>query len=103
MSRAFLSATGRYIAFGSRAANLVRSDTNGVPDVFVHDVETGETVRVSVADDGRQANDASFVAGISGDGRVVAFVSSASNLVPGDANNGRDVFVRVRPRASACS
>ena len=102
MSRAFLSATGRYAAFGSRAGNLVRGDTNGVPDVFVHDEATGRTVRVSVADDGAQADDASFVAGISGDGRVVAFVSSASNLIPGDVNYGRAVFVRVRPFAAAC-
>jgi TolB protein len=102
MSRAYLSASGRYVAFGSRAVNLVHGDTNEVPDVFVHDDETGQTVRVSVAEDGRQANDASFVAGISGDGRVVAFVSSANNLVPGDTNNGRDVFVRVRALAAAC-
>jgi Tol biopolymer transport system component len=96
MSRPFVSADGRYAAFGSRAPNLVRGDTNRAADVFVADLERGCTLRVSVGHAGAQANSGSFVAGISGDGRVVVFRSFADNLVPGDANGRRDVFVRIR-------
>ena len=93
MSRPFLSADGRYAAFTSRASNLVPDDRNGVSDVFVHDLLTGLTARVSVSADGAEADGASFVSGISGDGSVVAFTSLAGNLVPGDTNGRRDVFV----------
>jgi Tol biopolymer transport system component len=95
MSRPYLSADGRYVAFTSRASNLVENDWNTVSDVFVHDVVTGTTSRVSVSADGREANGASVVSGISADGRLVAFTSLADNLVPGDSNGGRDVFVAV--------
>lgn len=94
MTRPFLSADGRYAAFTSRAANLVPADGNGFPDVFVHDLVTGRTVRVSATDDGRDANGASFVSAISGDGRIVVFQSFANNLVPDDSNGRRDVYVR---------
>ena len=71
-------------------------DTNGVRDVFVHDRETGATLRVSVATGGVQGNDGSeYVAAISADGRSIAFVSSASNLVWSDSNGYMDVFVHV--------
>jgi len=93
MSRPFLSANGRYAAFTSRAANLVEGDRNGKADVFVHDLWTGRTIRVSLTADGTEANGDSLVAGISGDGRVVAYTSLADNLVPGDTNGRRDVFV----------
>ncbi len=94
MTRPFLSAAGRYAAFTSRAANLVRGDGNGLPDVFVHDLVTGTTVRVSATDTGRDANGASLVSAISGDGRIVVFQSFANNLVPNDSNGRRDVYVR---------
>jgi Tol biopolymer transport system component len=93
MSRPFLSRNGRFAVFTSRASNLVPDDTNGQSDVFVHDLETGRTVRVSVGPGGAQANGASFSSGISADGRVVVFTSYASNLVPGDTNGRKDVFV----------
>ena len=97
-SRPFLSADGRYAAFSSRAANLVPRDWNGLSDVFVRDLLTGTTRRVSVSAGGREANGASIVAGISADGRVVAFTSLADNLVAGDTNGRADVFVvRLRP------
>ena len=93
MSRPFLSADGRYAAFTSRASNLVPDDRNGVADVFVHDLLTGATSRVSVSAAGEEADAASFVSGISADGSVVAFTSNADNLVGGDTNGRRDVFV----------
>jgi Tol biopolymer transport system component len=91
-----ISADGRYIAFASRASNLVAGDTNGKQDIFVHDRLTGQTTRVSVASDGAQGNGDSGQPVISADGRFVAFYSSASNLVPGDTNGVEDVFVHDR-------
>ncbi len=89
-----ISGDGRYVAFLSYANNLVPGDTNGVGDVFVHDSLTGQTTRVSVDSSGLEGNNVSFVPAISADGRYVAFVSQASNLVAGDTNNALDVFVR---------
>ncbi|MGD8357149.1 MAG: PKD domain-containing protein [Lysobacterales bacterium] len=91
-----ISADGRYVAFWSYANNLVSSDTNGVPDVFVHDRDTGATERVSVASDGTQGNSYSYYPSISADGRYVAFWSYASNLVNSDINGVPDVFVHDR-------
>jgi Tol biopolymer transport system component len=91
-----LSSNGRFVAFGSFATNLVAGDTNGKVDVFVHDRNTGATVRVSIASDGTQGNDESFSPAISSDGRFVAFQSDATNLVPNDTNNRSDIFVRDR-------
>ena len=92
-----ISADGRFVAFESRANNLVSGDTNGyIDDVFVHDCLTGQTVRVSVASDGTQGNGNSLGVSISADGQYVAFESCADNLVPGDANGGYDVFVHDR-------
>ena len=91
-----LSADGRFVAFSSDAANLVPGDTNGELDVFVHDRETGKTRRVSRGSGGRQSNGASFRPALSADGRWVAFVSEATNLVPGDTNNMTDVFAYDR-------
>lgn len=91
-----ISADGRYVAFESRASNLVPGDTNGADDVFVHDRQTGETTRVSVDSAGNQANNGSGNATLSGDGRYVAFDSWASTLVPGDTGGMLNVFVRDR-------
>ena len=92
-----ISADGHYVAFHSTANNLVSGDTNGNTDVFVHDRQTGQTSRVSVASDGTQGNGASDQKpSISADGRYVAFTSYASNLISGDTNNTWDVFVHDR-------
>jgi Tol biopolymer transport system component len=114
-----ISGDGRYVAFESEATNLLgidptfqddpksiinpegkldTGDTNGVPDVFLHDLQTGSTERISVSATGEQSNGDSYAASISGDGRYVAFVSLATNLVLGDTNNVREVFVRDRTR-----
>ena len=88
-----LSADGRFVAFLSRATNLVPGDTNIAEDVFVHDRLTGETTRVSVSSAGDQADfDTSSVA-ISAEGRFVVFHSGATNLVAGDTNHSEDIFV----------
>jgi Tol biopolymer transport system component len=91
-----ISGNGRYVAFESRAFNLVVGDTNGLPDIFVHDRQTGVTERVSVASDGTQANGESYYLSISGDGCYVAFQSLATNLVVGDINGVQDIFVHDR-------
>ncbi len=91
-----ISADGRYVAFGSRASNLVLSDTNGTQDVFVYDRDTDTIERVNIAYDGAQGDSDSFVmsgSSVSADGRYVAFSSNASNLVPGDTNGQTDSFV----------
>jgi uncharacterized repeat protein (TIGR01451 family) len=98
-----ISADGRYVAFGSYADNLVAGDTNGWPDVFVHDRVTGQTTRVSVSSAGEQGN-AQILEGpppfgsiaISADGRYVAFSSFSDNLVAGDTNGVLDAFVHDR-------
>jgi Tol biopolymer transport system component len=89
-----ISGNGRYVAFASEANNLVPGDTNGTSDVFVRDLLTGSTRRVSVSSSGSQGNDSSEYPSISPDGRYVAFASSASNLTQGDSNGVIDVFVR---------
>jgi Tol biopolymer transport system component len=91
-----ISADGRYVVFSHGAWNLVPGDTNGIPDIFVHDLYNGTTERVSVDSGGLQANGESWSAWLSGEGRYVAFLSGASNLVSGDTNGSWDVFVRDR-------
>jgi RHS repeat-associated protein len=80
--------------FQSTVATYVGSDTNGVSDVFVRDRDAGTTARVSITSGGAQANGASDTPSISADGRYVAFTSVATNLVSGDTNSARDIFVR---------
>jgi Tol biopolymer transport system component len=91
-----ISGDGRLIAFVSEASNLVSGDTNGLPDVFVRDLETGKTELVSLTATGAPADGASFSPAISRDGNVIAFASNAGNLVPGDTNGTVDIFVRDR-------
>jgi hypothetical protein len=88
-----MNADGRYVTFTSTASNLVAGDNNNAEDVFVHDRQTHQTERVSVALNGGEANKRSTYSSISADGRYVAFLSSASNLVAKDKNNAVDVFV----------
>jgi Tol biopolymer transport system component len=92
---AVISANGRYVAFGSSSTNLVNTDTNGQMDVFLHDTQSGETTRVSVASNGTEANNKSGDDGIaiSADGRFVEFSSWATNLVSGDTNGNEDIFL----------
>ncbi len=91
--RPTISADGRFVAFVSRASNLVSNDTNSRDDIFVRDRATKTTMRVSVDSWGTQANADSYVAAISGNGRFVAFWSIAYNLVPNDTNLNSDIFL----------
>ncbi len=62
-------------------------------DIFVYDRESGETRLVSANDNGEQGNGQSFYVDISSDGRVIAFASAATILVPDDTNDSYDIFV----------
>jgi hypothetical protein len=88
-----ISADARYVAFFSYATNLVPGDMNVHADVFVHDRQSGTTDRVSISSAGVEGNNDSQFAWISADGRLVAFVSRASDLVLDDTNGALDVFV----------
>ncbi len=89
-----ISADGRFITFDSFATNLVAGDTNNTRDVFWHDTLTGITSSISVDALGNQGDFSSIAPSISNDGRFIAFESTATNLVPGDTNGVRDIFVR---------
>ncbi|WP_413612356.1 hypothetical protein [Bdellovibrio sp. HCB-110] len=93
---ASLSSDGRYVAFYSSSTNLVAGDSNSKDDIFVHDLQTGVTTRVSVDSFGAQGNGHSYFASLSSDGRYVTFYSGAANLVTGDTNADADVFIHDR-------
>jgi Tol biopolymer transport system component len=96
-----LSVDGRYVAFVSQSDDLVSNDANGLSDVFVRDLVTGQTILVSVNQDGTgSGNGMSTAPRISADGRFVAFQSLASDLVDNDDNERSDVFVRDLLNAS---
>lgn len=95
-SNAWISADGKCVAFESLATNLVVGDGNGMTDIFVHDRSTGTTTLASATSAGLQASLDSYSPSISADGRFVAFMSDAADLVPGDTNGKTDVFVHDR-------
>jgi Tol biopolymer transport system component len=88
-----IDASGRFVVFDSIATNLVADDTNTCsysggggsfpiagecPDVFLHDLATHTTTRMSVSQTGAEANDASTDPAISGDGSAVVFFTTAA-------------------------
>jgi Tol biopolymer transport system component len=88
-----VSADGRFVAFTSHASNLVIGDSNGDSDVFLRDRQLGTTTLVSRTPSGAVGNFPSRLPAISADGRWIAFLSVANDLVPGDTNASEDVFV----------
>lgn len=85
---------GTHVVFRSSASNLVFADTNGVDDLFLYDLQVNTLVRVAQPPGITQSNGDSAWPTISTDATVIAFESDASNLVPGDTNGVRDVFVQ---------
>lgn len=102
---ASISADGRYVAFASSAPNLSagQEDRNHPyfgSDVFLRDMVAGTTILVSrsASSPNQTGNGGSYSPAISADGRYVAFVSGATDLVPGqiDANGEADIFLYDR-------
>ncbi len=91
-----VSADGRYIAYSSKATNLVSGDLNTVEDVFVYDRVNQTTERISVSSAGGESDGVSDYPQISADGRYVVFESAATNLVSDDTNAHWDIFIRDR-------
>ena len=89
-----ISADGRSVAFTSAASNLTPDDSNAQIDVFVRDLETQQTILVSVGPQGAMGDGPSVAPSISGDGLLVAFESDADSLVREDNNGTGDVFIR---------
>ena len=91
-----ISADGKWVAFTSGATNLIATDENGREDVFVRELATRTTTRVSVGAGAVEANGDSNYAALSDDGRFVAFDSEATNLVTGDIER-QEGYLRPRP------
>ena len=96
-----VSTDGRYVTFASSADNLVPGDTHGKTDIFLRDTAANTTTLVSVGQSGAPGDDTSSDAQISSNGRYIAFMSFATNLVPNDTNGNNcafppcsDIFVR---------
>ena len=89
-----ISGDGRFVTFESYAANLVPHDTNNRNDIFVYDMTSGQIERVSISTSGMQANESSMYPQISDDGRIVSFLSSATNLAPGGTTGSFYVYDR---------
>ncbi|MDX2231165.1 MAG: Ig-like domain-containing protein [Leptolyngbyaceae cyanobacterium bins.349] len=94
--RPSISEDGQTIAFISNASNLVSGGTNGSRHAFVRNLATGTTQLVSVSSTGQQAYpwEATPNVVLSGDGRFAVFANGSDNLVTGDNNNARDLFLR---------
>jgi hypothetical protein len=94
LDRIEITPDGRYVGFTSSASNLVAGDTNARGDVFVRDRVSGITHVASVDANGQVGDGDSWDCRISNDGRYVAFISTSTNLVPGDTNGAWDAFLR---------
>ncbi|HZV36239.1 MAG TPA: hypothetical protein VFB72_16805 [Verrucomicrobiae bacterium] len=95
-----ISTNGQFALFESTASNIVAGTKNFYNNLFMRDVVNGVTTLVSVNTNGVGGNGSSHSAVMSPDGRFVAFVSAASDLVTNDSNNLEDVFVRDMELAS---
>jgi hypothetical protein len=84
-----MSGDGTVVAFTSYASNLVPGDTSG-DDVFMHDLTTGTTIRISALPDGIEGTGDPAV---SADGSVVAYSATASELLPGDDWSYTEILV----------
>ncbi|MBW3665608.1 MAG: hypothetical protein KY469_21135 [Actinobacteria bacterium] len=107
-ARPAISPDGRFVAFANESTNLVADDANGAFDVYVHDRLLRTTELVSSSPEGGRptepvsrgaagtASGSSSYPSVTADGRLVAFYSGAGDLVPDDANEQGDLFLRER-------
>lgn len=91
-----LTLDGQWVAFESMASNLVSDDFNGNYDIFVKNINTGAIERISTTAQGAEANNSSWDASISGDGRFVAFISQSNSFDSNDQNGTQDIYVKDR-------
>ena len=100
-----ISADGHHVAFTSDSTNLVAADTNNTGDVFVRDLDTGRTERISLTAGGRQSASFSSDPAVSANGRFVVFTAASTEVSVRDrtTNTTRVVSrgVRVDPNAVA--
>ena len=89
-----ISTNGQYALFEGEASDLVTNDNNNVGDVFVRDLVNQTTILVSINTNGFSGNGVSRSSAMTPDGRFVAFVSAATDLVANDTNGIPDVFLR---------
>ncbi|MCB9112600.1 MAG: PD40 domain-containing protein [Anaerolineales bacterium] len=89
-----ISLDGRFVVFNSRSTNFVPDDTNGVADVFVYSIQTGQIVRASVNSSGVQGGFSSTEPSISGDGRYVTFSTSSDDFTTVDTYGYTQLYVR---------
>ncbi|MHC4960016.1 MAG: TolB family protein [Planctomycetota bacterium] len=89
--------TGAFVVFESDASDLVPGDTNGVTDIFVYQIATATTVRLTVGPAGEEAEQSSSRPSISYDGRLIAFQSTAFNITGSNPSGVSDVFVFSNP------
>ncbi len=89
-----ISSNGAFVAYHSFSSDLVANDNDirGYRDVFLHDLTTGSTRRISVSNNGTEGNFGSYDPDISDDGRFVVYTSEANNIVPADTNNRPDIM-----------
>ena len=95
-SNPVISADGQYVAFDSTASDLVLGDTNGQFDVFLWERSTNQISRISVANDGTQGDGFSSNSSISADGRLITFLSTATNLIPGASTGYHNTYLYDR-------
>ncbi len=95
-----LSDDGRFVAFASKATNLVAGDTNESQDVFLKDLTTGIVTRASLTSSGQEINGDSQTPSLSGDGKKLLFYTGNPNVVPGDTNGNLDIFLATAPPAT---
>jgi len=95
-SGGMISSDGRFVAFHSFASDLASDDMRGYRDVFLRDLQTGSTRRVSMSNNGAQGNYGSYDPDISDDGRFVTYTSEANTLVPADTNSKPDILLYDR-------
>lgn len=91
-----ISADGRWALFCSSATDLVKGDVNNRTDAFLRDLLNKRTRRISVSPTGAGGDGHSSCGSMSDDGKFIAYVSNASNLVTGDENESDDVFLYNR-------
>lgn len=89
-----ISSNGRFVAYSTEATDITAGDQNGVADIVLYDRQSGAANRISLTNSGDEADGESIRASISGDGKLVAYESVATNLVGGDSNRMNDIFVR---------